>query len=70
MRYLETKDDMTAYIERSRLSQHTKDYYSITGSELNALFDILQNQRDPYGALCLAFSIGRAKGYRAAKNGK
>ncbi len=66
MRHLETTQDMKAYIERSNLSQHAKEYYGITALELSVLYN--SYKKDPFNALCLTFELGKANGYRAAKS--
>lgn len=68
MYYLESRGDIETYIKRSHLTQHAKEYYEIHVIELNVLRELYE--RDPYHALCLAFELGKAKGYRAAKIGK
>ena len=53
---------MRRYIERTRITEQSKNNYDMTyrqGVELSAL--------EFWDAVCLVFDYGRAKGYRAAK---
>ena len=73
MRYLETQEEILNYIERSNITDHAQHWYGITGLELNVFFDIVKSRNSYasiYDALCLAYHLGMARGYRAAKNGK
>lgn len=45
-----------------------KNYQMVVG-EMEYLFDLAKQERDPYNAFCLAFDYGFVKGSRATKRG-
>lgn len=67
---MKTVREIENYIERTRMTKHAKDHYDMTSGEMQALFDILLRQKEPWAALSLAFALGQARGYRAAKCGR
>lgn len=61
MNYIEK---MRRYIELTGVEYSTADPHQMTVGDLTALHDM--SRTDLYGALCLAFEYGRAKGERCA----
>ena len=53
------------YIERTKLPSDPKCKYCFCLSEMNAIHKAMK--MDEFGAICLLFEYGKAKGYRAAK---
>jgi len=53
------------YIAQTPISERDEINYCIRVSEIRALYELME--QDWYHAICMIFSYGRAKGYRAAK---
>ena len=58
-------EEMQRYISRTKVKN--RDRYCMVLADLCALYDL--TAVDPFGALCLAFDYGQAKGQRALKAG-
>lgn len=57
-------EKMQRYIANTRITNGTKERYTICLSELDGIHQMAK--KDPFRALCLAFNYGQAKGYRLA----
>ena len=64
---LDNLDKINAYIERTNLTPHTKTYFDTNCIEMLVIYHDI---KDPFLQISKAFELGRAKGFRAAKNGK
>ena len=58
-------EKMEKYIEKTNLTPEAINRYCMHWAEMDALYNKMR--QDTFGALCLAFDYGQAKGYRAAK---
>ena len=57
-------EQMQRYIERTNLSDD-QSYYDVDSSGLKAIYEF--SKQDFFGAACLLFAYGRAKGFRMAQ---
>lgn len=62
---MQALEKIQRYITETNASTVDNKTYCMYVSEIRALYEMMC--RDAYGAMCLIFDYGRAKGYRAAK---
>ena len=61
----DVRERIERYIARTPISKREDTNYCMHVYEIRALWELME--QDPYHTICMIFSYGRAKGYRAAK---